>query len=377
MALTKRKTKSDKPAKILLKHICEELMFDSNEPVTIHSLMKVVKVRDEEQLVSFLEGYPFLFEITSYSVDEKSLWTVQPKTDIQLCNEHAELAGSCSRIPCEDLHICKFYLTGKDGCKRPDIGKKSCHFLHDLRSAHNLPILEDWLLDELSAEQIQFVFRLSAGRSPQIPDAVPLTCKFYNSSGCDKSSSCHYLHLCSHFILGNCKFDSSCKRSHDLYAPQPRAILSKSGLDPHQTKASKILQILKKKLNEAGLETTPKEGPSFVAAGHSVGGARPKLSRFGPPLSPAMGLTSTHSPGSQLEGPNQPEICSHFLKGKCRFGRSCFNCHPSSNLPHQWQISSSSSNVDSWKDVEQDVDSSLETAYCNPSQSYFQFYHDR
>ncbi|XP_064610511.1 protein mono-ADP-ribosyltransferase PARP12-like [Liolophura sinensis] len=368
---SQRRTRLDKAAKVLLKHVCKRLMSDCNDPMTIQSLLKVVKVKDEQHLVSFLEEYPSLFEITSYSTDQKLLWTVQPKTDVQLCAEHTENAGSCTTYSCDKLHICKFYLSGKDGCKRPDIGTKKCRFLHDLKSAHNLPILQEMLLDELSAEEIQLVFRLTRpSQTPSTKDAIPITCKFYNSSGCEKSS-CLYLHLCCHFILGNCKFQTSCKRSHDLYAPQPRAILRKCGLDPHQTKASKILQILQKKLMEAGLETTHKA--SSVPVRQSVGGARPKLNKLGMPLHSPRPETVMHSAMSQVEGSNQPEICSHFLKGKCRFASSCFNCHPSSNLPHQWQVTSSLSFEDVWKDVEQTVDSSLEAAYCDPNQWSYKF----
>ena len=57
-------------------------------------------------------------------------------------------------------------------------------------------------------------------------------CTFYNfQTGCSRER-CRYLHLCQFWIAGECKFESSCKRSHQLSFEEKSKII-KYGHDPH------------------------------------------------------------------------------------------------------------------------------------------------
>uniref|UniRef100_A0A3Q3A7T1 Si:ch211-244b2.4 n=1 Tax=Kryptolebias marmoratus TaxID=37003 RepID=A0A3Q3A7T1_KRYMA len=41
-------------------------------------------------------------------------------------------------------------------------------------------------------------------------------CKYYNSGGCKKGSSCSYQHVCRYFLTGNCKYGANCKLKHGV-----------------------------------------------------------------------------------------------------------------------------------------------------------------
>lgn len=61
---------------------------------------------------------------------------------------------------------------------------------------------------------------------------IPLVCKFYNNeTGCArKNETCEFIHVCHHYVMGDCKYNDRCKRSHDLKSCQPETILSRLGL---------------------------------------------------------------------------------------------------------------------------------------------------
>lgn len=61
---------------------------------------------------------------------------------------------------------------------------------------------------------------------------IPIICKFYNNeTGCARSNeSCEFIHVCHHYVMGDCKYYDRCKRSHDLTSGQPEYILSRLGI---------------------------------------------------------------------------------------------------------------------------------------------------
>lgn len=79
---------------------------------------------------------------------------------------------------------------------------------------------------------------------------VPAVCKFYqNEMGCRKKDwgaegKCFFLHICQHYVTGDCKFGSNCKRSHDLFSGQAAEILEKYNFDLENMSANEILQRL-------------------------------------------------------------------------------------------------------------------------------------
>lgn len=64
---------------------------------------------------------------------------------------------------------------------------------------------------------------------------LPKVCLHYNKGdgphgSCSFKTSCTKLHVCQYFLRGQCRFGSSCKRSHDLLNPECFEKLEKLGM---------------------------------------------------------------------------------------------------------------------------------------------------
>ena len=75
---------------------------------------------------------------------------------------------------------------------------------------------------------------------------IPIICKFYNNeTGCARTNElCEFIHVCHHYVTGDCKYGGRCKRSHDLTSGQAEHILTRLGLI-YKTE-SEIIEVLKK-----------------------------------------------------------------------------------------------------------------------------------
>ena len=68
----------------------------------------------------------------------------------------------------------------------------------------------------------------------------PQICSHYNTGdgsygNCIYQSKCTKLHVCRHYILEDCLYHNSCKRSHDFLAPNMKKLLSSKGFGDHMT----------------------------------------------------------------------------------------------------------------------------------------------
>ena len=79
---------------------------------------------------------------------------------------------------------------------------------------------------------------------------IPIICKFYNNeTGCARSNEyCEFIHVCHHYVMGDCKYYDRCKRSHDLTSGQPEYILSRLGIV--DMSENEILKVLRKLCGE-------------------------------------------------------------------------------------------------------------------------------
>ncbi|XP_045200896.2 uncharacterized protein LOC123554684 [Mercenaria mercenaria] len=79
---------------------------------------------------------------------------------------------------------------------------------------------------------------------------APSVCKFYqNALGCRKKDwgadgKCFFLHICQHYVAGECNYGDKCKRSHDLFSGQAAEILQKYNFDLQKMTANDILERL-------------------------------------------------------------------------------------------------------------------------------------
>lgn len=173
---------------------------------------------DVNALRNFLNNFSENFEL---SLDGNK---VKCNQNVSICPTHTYNPGSCQNN-CESLHVCKFFLISE--CK-----KQNCEFGHDLSDPHNADILKKRLLCNHELFDIRKVMQ-----KYRCKVTIPSVCIHYNKpGGCRHSVTqhsqppCQYLHVCKHFINGDCKFGYDCMRSHRLHSGQPKSILIQYGL---------------------------------------------------------------------------------------------------------------------------------------------------
>ncbi|XP_033761041.1 zinc finger CCCH-type antiviral protein 1-like [Pecten maximus] len=161
--------------------------------------------------------------------------------DLEICKAHGSNAGSCT-VDCRCLHICKFQMMSQ--CSRG----KTCFFGHNLRNKYNRSVLEYYFMNKLSNQQIRgFLCKINNRRGLTLPGI----CTYYNSQGCRKPDKCPFLHICKHYILGDCQFGRrKCSLSHEISDKQPHSILSKYSLS--ETTFEELQRVLKAELQDTG-----------------------------------------------------------------------------------------------------------------------------
>ncbi|RMC03014.1 hypothetical protein DUI87_20207 [Hirundo rustica rustica] len=119
---------------------------------------------------------------------EAEVAVVVATSPVRLCPEHgAGCPGQCGR-----LHLCKYHLKGF--C-RNQLARKGCKFVHNFHSDHNLRVLKQYGLENLNHDEL-----------------------------------CQLLLQNDPSLLPECRFGSSCKRSHDLLNPECFEKLERQGM---------------------------------------------------------------------------------------------------------------------------------------------------
>ncbi|NWR94649.1 PAR12 polymerase, partial [Furnarius figulus] len=122
---------------------------------------------------------------------------------------------------CERLHLCKQHLMGR--CR---LGPSSCKYSHDIISAENKKVLKKHDLSGLSENELRILLLQND------TFFLPETCQFYNTKGgvCMQQNNCNKLHICRHFLQGECRF-LPCMRSHNLLDGFALRVLETGGID--------------------------------------------------------------------------------------------------------------------------------------------------
>lgn len=214
---------------ILLKNAGE---FDLGDVVKQLSSQNRRLVSDFGKL-EFVKRYPELFDYKLCREVGKSKPKVMVKLDVPLhfCIEAGE-SGGCASKECTRLHLCPFFIKGN--CK---FGLK-CKRSHNCGDEHTVRVLEHFRLRFLhtsSSSLLQEILKMTLDESELQRAAakrcVPDICKFYNKGTCKKEENCHCLHVCQHYIDGDCKFGRGCKRKHCFSDPQNRKVLEEYDMD--------------------------------------------------------------------------------------------------------------------------------------------------
>ncbi|NXY72582.1 PAR12 polymerase, partial [Glareola pratincola] len=288
---------------------------------------------------------------------------------------------------CERLHLCKAHLIGKCG-----LGPRSCKYSHDIISAENKKVLKSHELSCLDESDLRVLLLQND------PFFLPDVCQFYNRKDdtCSQQNNCNKLHVCRHFLHGECRF-FQCKRSHNLLGAHALRLLQKEGIDVNI--ASNIQTIYHHKHVEFHKEL--KKGKSKLEnllknpadRSKELRGSLETLgSTLHAPPSEDKYLNFHAGPGSNVPGQSQSqlptgagdkdkdkkdnssakalkddkedncdEICVFHVWKFCKLKDKCRFVHY--HLPYRWQLY----NGITWCDLS--MMEEIEKAYCDPKNS--------
>ncbi|KAJ8374221.1 hypothetical protein SKAU_G00048010 [Synaphobranchus kaupii] len=273
--------------------------------------------------------------------------SITAKTSLRVCKRPPD---SC--VNCGDLHLCRYLVCGT--CK---YGNK-CKNSHDLDSDDNIAIRTSEGLQELKAVEL-FLLLLQNDSN-----LLPEVCSHYNKGNgehgsCTYKEACKKVHICQHFLQGDCAFGATCKRAHTFDA-SAMEILKRRGVS---TENMRILhKIYRNRIAIAG-----HDGP---AAGLCTGGSERECfgSTPAPPAVPAPAAAppltrqrSQQPARDSISEADSSEICLFFLRHHCSFKEKCIRVHY--HLPYRWQVLEGDGTT--WKDLVDMED--IERAYCNPA----------
>ncbi|NXL95214.1 PAR12 polymerase, partial [Alectura lathami] len=215
--------------------------------------------------------------------------------------------------------------------------RKECKFVHNFYSAHNHSVLKQHGLDNFSNDELRHLL-LQNDHS-----LLPEVCLHYNKGdgpygSCNFKKTCTKLHICQYFLRGQCRFGSSCKRSHDLSKSECYEKLERQGMSS---------DIIRK------LPSIYKNMYAIQNSNRSMHDTEDSKS------SPCKERKHSSSQDSASASNEVEQICLYYLYKSCAFKDKCIRTH--FHLPYRWQISDGNT----WKDLNNMEE--IEKAYCDPS----------
>ncbi|XP_014441975.1 protein mono-ADP-ribosyltransferase PARP12 [Tupaia chinensis] len=225
-------------------------------------------------------------------------------------------------------------------CRFLRAGKK-CRNSHSLTTAHNLRVLKTHGVDHLSySELCQLLFQND-------PYLLPEVCLHYNKGdgpygSCSFRKQCIKLHICQYFLQGECKFGTSCKRSHSFSNSENLEKLEKLGMSSDLV--SRLPSIYRNAYDIKNKSSAP------IPAHPTPLGPQGTSERRGS----CSGPVSPNTPSQE----ENDQICLYHIRKSCSFQDKCNRVH--FHLPYRWQFFDGGK----WKDL--DKMELIEEAYCNP-----------
>ncbi|XP_041832996.1 protein mono-ADP-ribosyltransferase PARP12b isoform X2 [Melanotaenia boesemani] len=248
-------------------------------------------------------------------------YSVVARTSLRLCRSYGRKEPCES---CQHLHLCKFFIYGT--C-RFGKGRYPCKFSHDVHSDHNYKLLRECTLQDLKEEEL---FLLLLQNDPTL---LPEVCLHYNKGSgphgnCTFQENCTKVHLCRHFVQGDCMFGNKCKRQH-VVDEGSRRMLEERGL------SRDIINNL----------------PFIYRNVHHIAAA-------------GAGVEADSSCKS-AQAVETREICLHFIRNSCKFHENCRRVH--FRLPYKWEVLDNGT----WTDLEDMED--IERDFCDPAKTHSGF----
>ncbi|XP_041110316.1 protein mono-ADP-ribosyltransferase PARP12-like [Polyodon spathula] len=269
------------------------------------------------------------FAVVGGTEDRSSYTALSPdcriiaRTAVRLCKDYPkDRCADCE----EGLHLCKYFVYGN--C-RFGKGRKPCRYSHELSSGHNYEVLRNYHLLDLDQDEL---FMLLLQNDPSL---LPEVCVHYNKGSgpygaCTFKASCTKLHICQHFVQGDCMFGYKCKRSHKIE------------LDDQ------------KKLEERGI--TRENIHNLPAIYRNIYDLKNCS------ISSSEGEVTDTAQRSSVSERESNEICLHYIRKQCSFQEKCIHVH--FHLPYKWEVYDGSS----W--VELPHMEEIEKAFCDPENTH-------
>nr|XP_009942630.1 PREDICTED: poly [ADP-ribose] polymerase 12-like [Opisthocomus hoazin] len=219
---------------------------------------------------------------------------------------------------------------------------KECKFIHNFRSEHNLGVLTQHGLADLNDGELRQLLLQND------PSLLPEVCLHYNKGdgpygSCTFKKICTKLHICQYFLQGQCRFGSSCKRSHDLFNSECYEKLERQGM------SSDIIE---------KLPSIYRNMYDIKNGNQSMYDTEDAKSSLCKERKQSSSRESSATNDDELE-----QICVYHLNGSCGFKEKCIRSH--FHLPYRWQISDGNA----WKDLKNMEE--IERAYCDPNNARF------
>lgn len=233
---------------------------------------------------------------------------------------------------------------------------------HSFDSPQTKTLLEDHKLNNLPPDALRTLFKKMLNEKivkHASTASGPESCKFYNKGVCKNGDKCQFLHVCEHYVEGDCTFgDSKCKRLHNFDTSHSRKVLAHHGLG-HLRNDRQILLVLRNGPQKPSLsrsDSCEDNLASFLQSliSLSTGERRPPSQ---------AGL----SPPSATSEDDKKEICGFYLRGKCNYGTKCHARHTS--LPYEWQYCVNGMNPSGWVSFAPSENCKIEKAFCNYEES--------
>uniref|UniRef100_A0A8D0GSZ7 Poly(ADP-ribose) polymerase family member 12 n=1 Tax=Sphenodon punctatus TaxID=8508 RepID=A0A8D0GSZ7_SPHPU len=236
----------------------------------------------------------------------------------RLCRDHGGQGAGCGG-QCGQFHLCRYFL-------------KQCKFIHNFWSEHNLCIVKRHGLENLNNDELrQLLLQNDSSLLPEI-------CMHYNKGdgpygSCTFKKICVKLHICQYYLQGECKYGSSCRRSHDINR-ECYEKLEKWGMS--QTLISKLPSIYRNMYDIKNGAVSPCKVPKATNPRH-------------------CSQSKIHANTNE----ESEQICLYHIRKSCTFQAKCIRVH--FDLPYRWQIADGTA----WKDLK-DMEK-IEKAYCDPN----------
>ncbi|KFZ50217.1 Poly [ADP-ribose] polymerase 12, partial [Podiceps cristatus] len=261
----------------------------------------------------------------------------------------------------------------------------SCKYPHNIINAENKKVLKTHELSGLNEKELRVLLLQND------PFLLPDVCPFYNRKDgtCHQQNNCNKLHICRHFLQGECRF-FPCKRSHNLFDSHALRVLDTGGIDVKIVSNiqaiyhHKHVEFIKELKDEKGkfnhnaqfnhntnvlpisilfqltdtmlCVPSPREGLS---------GLKPAQARWQIRTDVFFPVDKKENSSVKASKDNKEdecdEICLFYVWKYCKHKDKCKYLHY--HLPYRWQVY----NGITWNDVP--AMEEIEKAYCDPKNS--------